>query len=119
MLKLYGMGSNYFGQLGLERSSIDGEETNSEPVELPLGSFLPEGDSLCQVHAGSNFSMIQTSQGHLFQFGSINGVLFPSPTKVFVPYTHTFTFPFFPSLSLSLSLFFTCNRCTQTCLYMH
>lgn len=75
---MFGVGSNYFGQLGVQRDT-----PSNVPVPLSLVAEEDEQQQqLRDVQCGGQFTVALTQQGHLYLSGTMHGVVFPAPQRV-------------------------------------
>ena len=80
MALVLGVGSNYFGQLGLGGRRRDDKRTPT-PFGCSEDSFL-DSSSVSDVQVGSQFTTVLSQEGKISICGTLNGVVYPTLTPV-------------------------------------
>ena len=81
-MKVYGLGCNYFGQLGVERTTPP-----HVPIELSLTSTVAsDGEEIDDIQCGGQFSLALTKKGKMYISGTVNGAVYARPQLVQLQY---------------------------------
>jgi alpha-tubulin suppressor-like RCC1 family protein len=79
------LGSNYFGQLGLETSN--GDYNTQVYIPVAFGRGAADTRDVQSISCGSTYTVVVKKNGGIFVAGSLNGVVFPLLSPVVVSYS--------------------------------